>query len=121
MNIFKHTAAWLEDPLDINSLQTISKGSSKCWLLIGHKKMNQTTYTMAIVSPYLSSLFTKLVRVHAWETFFLIIINPLHFKILLKKQKLKHGNVCKVILKMLFQNTSLSLQHAFKLQSITPL
>ena len=27
---------------------------------------------MAVVLQYLSSLFTKLVRVHAWETFFLI-------------------------------------------------
>ena len=58
---------------------------------------------------------------HAWETFILIIINPVHFKILLKKQKLKHGNICKVILKTFFQNTSLSLQYAFKLESITPL
>ena len=90
MKVFKHMAAWVEDPLGTNSHQTISKGSSKCWLLIGHKKMKRTTYTMAIVLPYLSSLFTKVVRVHAWETFVLIIINPVHFKMLLKNQKLKH-------------------------------
>ena len=71
---------------------------------------------MAIVSQYLSSLFTKVVQVHAWETFILVIINPVHFKILLKKQKLKHGNICKVILKTFFQNTRLSLQYAFKLE-----
>ena len=44
---------------------------------------------MAVVSQYLSSLFTKLVRVHAWETFVSMIINPVHFKMLLKNQKLK--------------------------------
>ena len=45
---------------------------------------------MAIVSQYLSGLFTKVVRVHAWETFVSMIINPVHFKMLLKIQKLKH-------------------------------
>ena len=39
MNVFKHTAARAEDPLDTNSHQTISKGQSKCWLLSGHKNM----------------------------------------------------------------------------------
>ena len=29
---------WVEEPLGIDSHQTISKRSSECWLLIGHKK-----------------------------------------------------------------------------------
>ena len=30
--------AWAEDPLGTDSYRTISKRSSECWLLIGHKK-----------------------------------------------------------------------------------
>ena len=30
--------AWVEEPLGTDSHQTISKRSSECWLLIGHKK-----------------------------------------------------------------------------------
>ena len=30
--------AWVEEPLSTDSHQTISKRSSECWLLIGHKK-----------------------------------------------------------------------------------
>ena len=30
---------WAEEPLNTDSHQTISKRSSECWLLIGHKKM----------------------------------------------------------------------------------
>ena len=34
----KSFQAWAEEPLGTDSHQTISKRSSKCWLLIGHKK-----------------------------------------------------------------------------------
>ena len=30
--------AWAEEPMGIDSYRTISKRSSECWLLIGHKK-----------------------------------------------------------------------------------
>ena len=98
--------------------QTISKRSSKCWLLIGHKKIlclyycsqsaNSITrvifvcsYTKAIFSPYLQR------NARSQETFSLIK-TPSISKYCLSR-KLKHGNVCNGILKTLFQKYKLEL------------
>ena len=68
--------AQVEGPLGTDSYQTISKRSTEYWLLTGHKKcfnlyycfqsansmswvLFMCSYMMAIVSPYLSDLFTK--------------------------------------------------------------
>ena len=67
-----------EEPLGTDSHRTISRNSSGCRLLIGHKKFFvllcpigeqflQSSYTTAIVSPHFPGSFTKLVR--AGETF----------------------------------------------------
>lgn len=90
---WKFLSTWLHGwkiPWVPTPTRPFPKGQANADSWLGTKKMKRTTYTMAIVLPYLSSLFTKVVRVHAWETFILIIINPVHFKILLKNQKLKH-------------------------------
>ena len=72
-----------EEPLGTDSHRTISKNSSWYRLLIGHKKcfvllcpianscswvLFVSSYTTAIVSPYLPGSFTKLVRTR--ETFY---------------------------------------------------
>ena len=74
--------AWAKEALGTDSHQTISKNSSGCRLLIGHKNslyycaqlansfswvLFVSLYTMAIVLSPLPSSFTKLVR--AKETF----------------------------------------------------
>ena len=70
-----------EEPLRTDSQRTISKRSSKCWLLIGHKKCfvllcpigeqfllsSFREFVHDVVSPHLPGSFTKLVR--ARETF----------------------------------------------------
>ena len=77
-----------EEPLGTDSHRTISKHSSGCWLLIGHKNtlyycaqsansfswvLFVSSYTTAIVSPHLPGSFTKLVC--ARETFILYFPN----------------------------------------------
>ena len=67
-----------EEPLGTDSHRTISRNSSGCRLLIGHKKFFVllcpigeqfllSSYTTAIVSPHFPGSFTKLVR--AGETY----------------------------------------------------
>ena len=73
---------WAKEPLGTDSHRTISKNSSGCRLLIGHKNalyycaqsansfssvLFVSSYTTAIVSPHLPRSFTKLVRTR--ETF----------------------------------------------------
>ena len=73
---------WAKEPLGTDSQRTISKNSSGCRLLIGHKNalyycaqsansfssvLFVSSYTIAIVSPHLPGSFTKLMRTR--ETF----------------------------------------------------
>ena len=99
--------------------QTISKRSSKCWLLIGHKKILCRYYCSQSANsiPELFScvrtrrlFFSPYLQRNArnQETFSLTPFDTVHFKIL-SSRKLKHGTVCNGILKTLFQKYKLDL------------
>ena len=73
--------AQVEEPLGTDSHRTISKRSSECWLLIGHKKcfvllcpigeqFLVSSYTIGIMSPQLPGSFTKLVRTRETSIFY---------------------------------------------------
>ena len=76
-----------KEPLRTDSHRTISKNSSRCRLLIGHKNalyycaqsansfswvLFVSSYTTAIVSPQLPGSFTKLVRARKTFIFYLV-------------------------------------------------
>ena len=114
--------AQAEKPLGTDSQQTISKRSSKCWLLIEHKKC--FVLLCPIDEQHLLSSFREFVHDHYWLDHSLSgsCTKELHavrklsvwYKLSISKYCLPKNCRC------FSKNTSLSLQQVFTLASIMP-
>ena len=114
--------AQAEKPLGTNSHQTISKRSSKCWLLIGHKKC--FVLLCPIDEQHLLSSFREFVYDGYWLDHSLSgsCTKEMHavrklsvwYKLSISKYCLPENYRC------FSKNTSLSLQQVFTLASIMP-
>ena len=114
--------AQAEKPLGTDSHQTISKRSSKCWLLIGHKKC--FVLLCPIDEQHLLSSFREFVHDHYWLDHSLSgsCTKELHavrklsvwYKLSISKYCLPENYRC------FSKNTSLSLQQVFMLVHVLP-
>ena len=114
--------AQAEKPLGTDSQQTISKRSSKCWLLIEHKKC--FVLLCPIDEQHLLSSFREFVHDHYWLDHSLSgsCTKELHavrklsvwYKLSISKYCLPKNYRC------FSKNTSLTLQQVFTLASIMP-